>query len=73
MRNFRSVSGAGFTKPHEEKSGMRSGLELAYIREIQILRDQEPLFTPRRAPHVAVRPTLKLLGRDSVNVVPQRR
>jgi hypothetical protein len=32
---------------------MSSGLELTHIREIQILRDQEPLFVPRCAPHVA--------------------
>lgn len=65
--------GAGFTKPHEEKSSMRSGLELAHIREIQILRDQEPLVAPRRTPHVAVRLTLKPFGGDSINVVPQSR
>ena len=64
--------GAGFTQPHEEKSSMRSGLELADIREVQILRDQEPFFASRRAPHVAIRPTRKSLGRDGVNVVPQR-
>ena len=64
--------GAGFTQPHEEKSSMSSGLELTHIREIQILRDQEPLFVLRRAPHVAIRPTLKALGRDGVDVVPQR-
>jgi hypothetical protein len=51
--------GARFTKPHEEKASMRSGLELAHIREIQILRNQEPLLSLRGAPDVAVRLTLK--------------
>src|ERR1700720_4346478 len=62
--------GAGFTQPHEEKSRMCSRFELAHIGEIHILRDQEPLFAPSRAPYIAARSTLKPLGRDRINVVP---
>jgi hypothetical protein len=65
--------GAGRTQPHQEKTSVSSGLELAHVGEIEILRYEEPIVSPRGVPDIAIRFALQSLGSDSIDVVTQRR
>lgn len=67
----RESAASGLTQPHEEDPAMRAGPEPPHIREIQILRDEEPALSLRSLPNSIIHVPLETLFVDGMHVMPQ--
>ena len=67
----REGAAPGLMQAHEEDSAMRAGLESPHIREIQILRDEEPSLTLSSLPDPIVDVFFEAFVMNGMHVMPQ--